>query len=121
MLTVLTGVKSCKRGVSREHFRKFPVKSVKFASSKDFRFQDFTKDFSNELRDFKLVADLSRKGDIIERLIGMARIGAIKKRAEREEEGDEITITYLTEEVKGALPPFSNVVDCPGANRWVVY
>ena len=44
----------------------------------------------------------------------MARIGAIKKRAEREEEGDEITITYLTEEVKGvlrALPPFSNVVD----------
>ena len=56
----------------------------------------------------------SRKGDIIERLIGMARIGAIKKRAEREEEGDEITITYLTEEVKGvlrALPPFSNVVD----------
>ena len=56
----------------------------------------------------------SRKGDIIERLIGMARIGATKKRAEREEEGDEITITYLTEEVKGvlrALPPFSNVVD----------
>ena len=39
----------------------------------------------------------SRKGDIIEGLIGMARIGAIKKRAECEEEGDEITITYLTE------------------------
>ena len=56
----------------------------------------------------------SRKGNIIERLIGMARIGAIKKRAEREEEGDEITIMYLTEEVKGvlrALPPFSNVMD----------
>ena len=52
MLTVLAGVKSCKHGVSREHFRKFPVKSVKFASSKDFRFQDF-KDFSNEIRDFQ--------------------------------------------------------------------
>ena len=62
LLTVLAGVKSCKRGVSREHLRNFPVKSVKFASSKDFRFQDFkdfTKDFSNELRDFRLVADPS--------------------------------------------------------------
>ena len=50
------------RGVSREHIRNFPVKSVKFANSKDFRFQDFkdfTKDFRNELRDFKLVADPS--------------------------------------------------------------
>ena len=33
------------RGVSREHIRNFPVKSVKFANSKDFRFQDF-KDFT---------------------------------------------------------------------------
>ena len=57
----------------------------------------------------------SRKGDIIEHLIGMARIGAIKKCAQREEGGDEIAITYLTEEVKGILrmlPPFSSVVDC---------
>ena len=64
LLTVLAGVKSCKRGVSREYLRNFPVKSVKFASSKDFRFQDFkdfTKDFSNELRDFRLVADPSLK------------------------------------------------------------
>ena len=56
----------------------------------------------------------SRKGDIIERLIGMARIGAIKKYAQREEGGDVIAITYLTEEVKGVLrtlPPFSSVVD----------
>ena len=56
----------------------------------------------------------SRKGDIIERLIGMARIGAIKKYAQRKEGGDEIAIMYLTEEVKGVLrtlPPFSNVVD----------
>ena len=37
LLTVLAGVKSCKRGVSREHLRKFPVKSVKSASSKDFK------------------------------------------------------------------------------------
>ena len=50
LLTVLAGVKSCKRGVSREHLRNFPVKSVKFARSKDF---------SDELRDFKLVADPS--------------------------------------------------------------
>ena len=33
------------RGVSREHIRNFPVKSVKFANSKDFRCQDF-KDFT---------------------------------------------------------------------------
>ena len=53
MLNLLAGVKLCKRGVSREHFRKFPVKSVtEFASSKDF---------GNELRDFKLVADPSTK------------------------------------------------------------
>ena len=53
----------------------------------------------------------SRKGDIIERLIGMARI---EKCAQHEEGGDEIAITYLTEEVKGVLrtlPPFSSVVD----------
>ena len=56
----------------------------------------------------------SRKGDIIERLIVMACIGAIKKYAQREEGGNEIAITYLTEEVKGVLrtlPPFSSVVD----------
>jgi len=55
-----------------------------------------------------------RKGNIIERLIGMARIGAIRKRAQPKEEDEEITITYLTEEVKGipkALPAFSSVVD----------
>ena len=40
---------------SRDHFRKYPVKFVSF---KDFRFQDI-KDFSNDLRDFKLVADPS--------------------------------------------------------------
>ena len=53
----------------------------------------------------------SREG---KRLIGMACIGAIKKCAQREEGGDEIAITYLTEKVKGVLrtlPPFSSVVD----------
>ena len=43
---------------SRDHFRKYPVKFVSF---KDFRFQDI-KDFSNDLRDFKLVADPSDTG-----------------------------------------------------------
>jgi len=44
----------------------------------------------------------------------MACIGAINKYAQREEGGNEIAITYLTEEVKGVLrtlPPFSSVVD----------
>ena len=62
-MSVNRSVKSCTRGVSRENFRNFPVKSVKFASYKDFRFQDFkdfTKDFSSELPDFKLVADPSQ-------------------------------------------------------------
>jgi len=56
----------------------------------------------------------SRKGDIIECLIGMSHIEAIKICVQLEDEDDTTAIMYLTEEVKGvlrALPPFSSVAD----------
>ena len=49
----------------------------------------------------------SKKADIIERLMAMARIGAIQKHHSREE---DINISYLTPDIKDvlrSLPPFS--------------
>ena len=52
----------------------------------------------------------SKKADIIERLMAMARIGAIQKHHSREE---DINISYLTPDIKDvlrSLPPFSRSI-----------
>ena len=51
----------------------------------------------------------SKKTDIIERLMAMARIGAIQKHRSKEE---DINISYLTQDIKDvlrSLPPFSSI------------
>ena len=53
-----------------------------------------------------------RKGDIAERLLGMARIGALNKEAFSNNDTTPVSISYLTDEVKrilSELPPFSRV------------
>ena len=57
-----------------------------------------------------------RKGDITERLLGMAQIGEISNRnTSNDDTSDDatlVTISYLTDEVKrisSRLPPFSNI------------
>ena len=49
------------------------------------------------------------KGDIAERLLGLARIGAINKEASSDNDTTPVSISYLTDEVKrivSELPPF---------------
>ena len=53
-----------------------------------------------------------RKGDIVERLLGMARIGAINREDSSDNDTTPVAISYLTDEVKrilSLLPPFSSV------------
>ena len=53
-----------------------------------------------------------RKGDIAERLLGMARIGAINKEASSDNDTTSVSILYLTDEVRrilSELPPFSSI------------
>ena len=53
-----------------------------------------------------------RKGDVTERLLGMARIGAIHREALNNNNTTPVSISYLTDEVKrilSVLPPFSSV------------
>jgi len=50
----------------------------------------------------------SKKGDVMDRVIAMARIGTIQ--GKHDEDNDEVTgISYITEEVKGVLRTFSRV------------
>ena len=57
------------------------------------------------------LAGSSRKADIVDRMIGMARIGAIRDDS-LDEESDFCGISYITDEVRGVLrglPEFSRV------------
>ena len=52
------------------------------------------------------------KKDIVDRIVGMAQIGAVRDSSGKENGEDVIAISYLTEEVKSflkSLPSFSNV------------
>jgi len=54
----------------------------------------------------------TRKKDIVDRIIGMAQIGAVHDSSGEENGEDMIAISYLTEEVKSflkSLPTFSSV------------
>ena len=54
----------------------------------------------------------TRKKDIVDRIVGMAQIGAVCDSSGEENGEDVIAISYLTEEVKSflkSLPSFSNV------------
>ena len=54
----------------------------------------------------------SKKAEVIDRMLAMSRIGAI--RGHRTSKGDDASITYITEETKNvlkALPPFSSVTE----------
>ena len=54
----------------------------------------------------------SKKAEVIDRMLAMSRIGVI--RGHRTSNGDNTSITYITEEVKSvlkALPPFLSVTE----------
>ena len=48
-----------------------------------------------------------RKSNITKRLLGMAQIGAIQP--SRSNDTTPVAVSYLTDEVKSLLPPFSSV------------
>ena len=53
-----------------------------------------------------------QKGDIVERLLGMAWIGAINREDSSDNDTAPVAISYLTDEVKrilSLLPPFSSI------------